>query len=155
MNSELEKQLEAEVSHAFRGLPDLAAPPGLLERTLGAIQRSAARAGLWNQWAMPARIGFIAAGFGALVGAILGWRAVEPGLLAAIWRDMAPAISSAQCAWSVLVALIGAMAVALGHLGKWFILVCIMAALTASVICGGCGSVLVRLALGKPRNSKL
>jgi hypothetical protein len=155
MNPELEKELEAEISSALRGLPELAAPPGLLARTMSAIERSAVRAGLWNQWPVPLRVGFIVAGFSVLVGAVFGWRAIGPGLFAAAWRDVAPAISSAQCAWSVLAALTGAAALAAGHLGKLFILVCVLAAVTASAFFGGFSTVLMRLALGRPRNSKL
>jgi hypothetical protein len=157
MNPELEQKLEADVDCALRGLPDLVAPPGFLARTMAALQRPAAwlPVGLWNKWPLPVRVAFLSVALSLLAASIFGWRAIEPGVFAAVYRSAAPAIAGAKCFWSVLLALTGAGALAVEHLGKGVMLICALAALTASAICGGFGSVLIRFALGRPRNSKL
>jgi hypothetical protein len=156
MNPELEKQLEAEIGRALQGLPDLAAPPGLLARTMNALEKPAPwHLRPWNKWAVSVRIGFFGLALVLVAAAAVGWRAGEPGLMAAAFRFIAPATSGIKCCWDVLCALGGAVALAAQHLGKVFILCCLLAAAGACAVCAGCGTVFVRLALTRPGRSKL
>jgi hypothetical protein len=155
MNPELEQELEREIGQALQGLPDLAAPPGLLARTIRALEQPAP----WpvrplNKWPVSARIAFYVLALAAVVAAVIGWRAGEPGLMAAAWRSLAPAASALKCFWDVMGALAGAAALSAEHLGKLFMLGCLLAAASACAVCAGFGTIFVRLALARPgRNS--
>jgi hypothetical protein len=55
----------------------------------------------------------------------------------------------------VLGALAGALALAVEHLGKGFMLACLVAAAGACAVCAGFGTIFVRFALAKPGRSPL
>jgi len=155
MNPELEQELEKEIGRALQGLPDLAAPPGLLRRTMSALQKPAPwRVGLWTNWPVSVRIAFFVLALAAVAAAVVGWRAGEPGLMAAAGHGLAPVVSGVKCCWNVLGALAGAVALAAEHLGKGFMLACLVAAAGGCAVCAGCGTIFVRFALARPgRNS--
>jgi hypothetical protein len=88
-----------------------------------------------------------------MAAACVGWRAVEPGLLAGASRHLAPAAVGVSCFWKVLSALAGAVVLAVEHLGKGFMLGCFVAAAGAWAICAGLGTMFVRLALARPGRS--
>jgi hypothetical protein len=151
MNPELEKELETEIGRALRGLPDLAAPPGLLTRTMAALERPAPwYARSWTKWPLPVRIAFLVLALTAVAAAGVGWHAVEPGLLATASRHLAPATAGVSCFWKALIALAGALVLAVEHLGKGFMLACLVAAAVACAVCAGFGTMFVRLALARP-----
>jgi hypothetical protein len=156
MNPELEKELEMEIGRALRGLPDLAAPPGLLTRTMTALEHPAPwHARAWTKWPVPARIAFLVLALAAVAAAIMGWRAVEPGLLAAASRHLAPVAGGVSSFWKVLSALAGAVALTAQHLGKGFMLACLVAAMGAWAFCAGLGTILVRFAFARPGRNLL
>jgi hypothetical protein len=70
--------------------------------------------------------------------------------MAAAYRCVAPVISGVKCFWDVLGALAAAVALAAEHLGKWFMLACLVAAAGACAVCAGFGTVFVRFALARP-----
>jgi hypothetical protein len=156
MNPELEKELETEIGRALQGWPDLAAPPGLLTRTMTALEQPAPwHARSWTNWPVPVRIVFLIFALAAVAAACVGWRAVEPGLLAAASRHLAPAAVGLSCIWKVLSALAGAVVLAVEHLGRGFMLACLVAAAGACALCAGLGTMFVRLALARPGRSLL
>jgi hypothetical protein len=156
MNPKLEQELEEQISRALRGWPDLAAPPGFLARTMNALERPAlSHARTWNKWPVPVQIAFFFAALATVVVVVTGWHAVEPGLLAAAYRVVGPALSGVRCFWNVLGALGGAVALGVEHLNRGFLVVCVVAALSASALCAGFGTIFVRLALARPRSSSL
>jgi hypothetical protein len=69
------KELEKEISKALQGLPDLAAPPGFLTRTMTALEQPApwyaVRA--WTKWPVPVRIAFSVHALAAVAAAVVGW----------------------------------------------------------------------------------
>jgi len=151
MNPEQEKELEAVIGRALQGLPDLAAPPGLLMRTMTALEQPAAwHARAWTKWPAPMRMAFLTCAIAAVVVVIVGWRFVEPGLLAAASRQVAPLAHGLSCFWKALSALAGAAVLAVEHLGKGFILVWLVAAAGAWAFCAGLGTMLVRFAFARP-----
>ncbi len=151
MNSDLDQELEQEISRELQGLPDLAAPPGLLTRTMKAVERPAPwHKRSWNQWPVSVRTAFIVFALAAVLAAVLGWRAVEPGVLAAASRRFAPAAAGVECLWNFLSAVAGAMALAVEYLGKGFMLACLAAVAVACATCAGLGAIFVRLALARP-----
>jgi hypothetical protein len=151
MNPQQEQELETEIGRALHGLPDLAAPAGLLTRTMSALQQPASRhVRPWNKWPVSVRIAFFVLALALVAAAVVGWRVGEPGLMAAAYRCLAPAASGVKCFWDVLGALAGAVALEAQRLGKVFMLACLVAAAGACAACAGFGTVFVRLALARP-----
>jgi hypothetical protein len=156
MNTEMEKELEIEISRALQGLPDLAAPPGFLARTMGALEQpSPWRLQPWTGWPLFARIAFLVVALGAAAAAVEGWRVVGPGLLAEASHRLAPAVASLASFWNVLSGLAGALTLAAEQLSKGFMLACLVAAAGACAVCAGFGTIFVRLALAGPRKNQL
>jgi hypothetical protein len=156
MNPEMEKELETEIGKALQGLPDLAAPPGFLARTMGALEQPAPwRMRPWAGWPLSARIAFLVFALAAVAGFFAEGRAIEPGLLAGAWHRVAPVAVGVACFWNVLCGLTGALALAVQHLGKGFMLACLAAAAGACAFCAGFGTIFVRLALTRPGKNQL
>jgi hypothetical protein len=109
----------------------------------------------WTQWPVSMRVAFFVLALAALTVAVVGWRAGEPGLMAAAYRCLAPVVAGVKCCWDVLGALAGAAALAAEHLGKGFMLAGLVAAASACAVCAGFGTVFVRLALARPVRSTL
>jgi hypothetical protein len=147
----LEQEQELEIGRALQGLPDLAAPPSLLTRTMNALEQPAPwRLWTWTKWPVSVRIAFFVMALAAMAAVVVGWREFEPGLLAAAHRCLAPAASAGKCFWNVLGALAGALALAVEHLGKGFMLACLVAAAGGWAVCAGFGTMFVRFALARP-----
>src|SRR5580658_9684453 len=147
MNPEMEEGLETEIGRVLRSLPDLAAPPGFLAQTMSALEQPAPRRVMpWAKWTVSGRIAFLVFALSAVAAAFVGLTVVEPGLLAGASRHMAPVAKGVACLWSVLSALAGAVVLAVEHLGKGFMLACLVAAAGACATCAGFGTIFVRLA---------
>jgi hypothetical protein len=155
MNPEMEKELEIEISRALHGLPDLAAPPGLLRRTMATLEQPAPRpARSWASWPPPVRIAVFVFAIAAVAAAIVSWGAFVPVLAATATHHLAPAAAAVSGFWKFLSAIGGALMLAVEHLGKGFMLACLVAAAGACALCAGLGTVFVRLAAARPgRNS--
>jgi hypothetical protein len=151
MNPELEKELETEISRALQGLPNLAAPPGFMARTLAALERPAAwYARSWAEWPLAIRIVSLVFALMAVTAAFLGWRAVEPSLLATATRHFAPLAGGVTSVWKLLIALAGALALTVEHFGKGFMLACLATVAVAWAFCAGLGTMFVRFAFARP-----
>ena len=64
-------ELEQEIQKLLQGLPDLAAPPRLLARTMAAINKPAP--GFirpWRTWPLSARVGFVVLTLAIKVGVV-------------------------------------------------------------------------------------
>jgi hypothetical protein len=157
MNPQTEQELETEIGRALQRLPDLAAPPGFLTRTMGALEQPAApwRLRPWARWPLSARIAFLVLALTAVAGAFAGLRAVEPGFLAGASHRLAPLTAGVACIWKVLSALSGAVTVTGQRLGKGFLLACFVAAAGACAACAGFGTFFVRFALARPEKNQL
>ncbi len=156
MNPEMEKELERQISRAMQGLPDLAAPPGFLARTMGALEKPAPwRLKPWTVWPLFGRIAFLVLALTTVAVALAGWRAAEPGLLAGASQRLAPAVAGVTSFWNVLSGLAGALTLAVEQLGRGFLLACLLAAAGASAVCAGFGTVFVRLALARSEKNEL
>ena len=156
VNPELEQKLEKEISQALQGLPDLAAPSGFLARTMRALEKPAPwYASSWSQCPLLLRVAFFSMTCGVVAAAVVGWDAIEPGLLAAISHGLAPAVSGVKCFWDVVCALAGAAALTAQHLGKIYILAGVVAVLGAAGACAGFGTFFIRLASPRPGRNQL
>jgi hypothetical protein len=156
VNPELEQELEREISRALQGLPDLAAPRGFVARTMIALEQPAPwRLRPWAKWPTAIRVAFLFVALAAVVAVVVEWRAVSPTLFAAAYHFLAPVFSGVKCFGNVLTALAEAVALGTQHLGKGMILACAVAALFASAICAGFGTIFVRFALARSGRSQL
>jgi hypothetical protein len=156
MNPDLEKELERDISRVLQGLPDLAAPAGLLTRTMTALEQPAHRHGRsWTKWPLSLRIGFLGCGLAGVAAIIVGSGAAEPGLASAASHYTAPLAVTLSCSWKAVNALAGAGLLAVEHLGKGILLACLVAGAGAWVFCAGLGTVLFRLAWVKPGTSQI
>ncbi len=151
MNPELEQELEKEISRAMQGLPNLAAPPGFLARTMTALDRPVPwYARSWAEWPLPVKIGFLVFALVAVAALFLGWRAAEPSLLATATRHLAPLAGGVTSIWKLLSALAGALTLAAEQQGKGFMLACLATATVAWVFCAGLGTMFARFAFTRP-----
>jgi membrane protein implicated in regulation of membrane protease activity len=156
MNPRMEKELETQIGLALQALPDLAAPPGLLARTMSALEQPVPwPARPWAKWPASARIAFFIFALAAVAAAFVAWRALEPGLLAAVSRRLAPAASDVKCLWNIFGALAGAVVLVVEHLGNGFMLACLAVVAAACAVCAGFGTIFVRLALARPGRNQL
>jgi|SRR5580704_504771 hypothetical protein len=156
MNPEWEKELELDTSRVLQGLPDLVAPPGLLTRTMTALEQPAQwHRRSWTKWPLSARIAFLGCGLAALVAIIAGWNTAEPGLASVASHYTAPLALTLSCSWKALSALAGAGLLAVEHLGTGFLLACLAAGAAAWALCAGLGTVLFRLTWAKPGTSQI
>jgi hypothetical protein len=109
----------------------------------------------WTKWPLFGRIAFLVFALAAVAAGFVELSAVGPGLLAAASRRVAPVGAGVASFWNVISALTGAVALAAEHLGKGFMLACLVAVAAAWAVCAGFGTILVRLALAKPGKSLL
>jgi hypothetical protein len=137
-------------------LPDLAAPPALLTRTMNALEQPAPwHKRSWTAWPLSVRIAFFAFVLAAAAAALVEWRLVEPALRTAASRRLAAAATDVKSFWNVLSALAGPVVQAVEHLGKVFMLACLAAAAGACAVCAGLGTILVRLTRARPKSNQL
>jgi len=155
MKPEFDAQLEAEIDRQLKDLPDLAAPPDLIARTMNAIARPAPpwHVRPWFAWPVGLRVAYFVLALGALAGAIPGWRAVGPGLFGPVVARFAHLRAGVECLWNAGGALAGAVTLTLDHLGKGVIVLCALVVVLAYAACVGFGTVFVRLALSGSRKS--
>lgn len=157
MNSELDNQLEIETDRLLKDLPDLAAPSDFVLRTMNRIGHPASpwHSRPWFAWPAGLRVAYLVFEIAALAGAILGWRAVQPGLFGAFTTKFSRWTASAECLWNALNVLVGAVGLVVDHLGKGLVFSCLLAVVLAYAICIGFGTAFVRLVRAGPRKNQL
>jgi hypothetical protein len=154
MNHDAEHELEQQIGHALRDLPELAAPPGLLTKTMRATQKpEPAPAGVWSAWPWPMRIAFLLFTLGATAAIVSGWSAIEPGLFSAAWQRIAPTAALAGCIWRAGGDLTDSLALVAQHFGKGFIFACLVSVTSSCALCAGLGTLCVRFAQARTKNS--
>jgi hypothetical protein len=157
MNLEFDNQLEAEIDRQLKDLPDLAAPPNLIRRTMSAIECPGAPWYFrpWSAWPAGLRAAFLVVTLGALAGAIPILHELGPRLFGPLAGQFAHWRVGVECLWNAAGALTGAVTVILNHFGKGFVLPCVLVVLLAYAACVGFGTVFVRLALSGSRKTLL
>ena len=149
---------EQEVGNYLRNLPELAAPPGLISRTMKALEQPAPspwHARPWITWPAPLRILSLVLSFGALAAMVLPWNTLRPALAAAVRPSLAHWSAEAGFLREAFAALAGAAMLAVAQLGKGFALgLCVLALLSYSA-CVGLGAMILRFASVKPNKGLL
>jgi len=159
MNSEFDNQfqLEAETDRLLKDLPDLAAPPDLISRALNRISEPELSwpSRPWFAWPKGVRIAYVACALAALTAVMFGWRALEPEVSGTQPSWFSQWSSGAACLWNALGVLRGALILVIDHLGKGFVVSCVLAVVTAYALCIGFGTAFVRLTLAGPKKDHL
>ena len=121
MKMDFDPDLEREIDRLLKDLPELAAPPGLIARTLNAVARPAAPRWLarpWSAWPFGWRLAFLILACGALAAVFFGWRtAVAPALASVTLPWLSHWTAGAASVWNTLGALLAAVALVVRHLG--------------------------------------
>src|SRR5215471_4870905 len=125
MNPEYEKNLEAQIDRALKGLPELVAPGTLLPRVL---ERIAGREVLpwyrqpWPMWPLALRVTamvFLLGSCGALC--VACWQLTRAAGFSAASQEVAQTFSGLSAIWNVVNVLLSALVLVATHLGTLFI----------------------------------
>ena len=151
MNSEYEKQLERSIDRVLKGLPELAAPPGLASRVMAAVGRRAALP--WyrqplEMWPVALRVAAMVILLGSFGGlCIAAWQLTRAAGVTEATREIAQLFSIFTALWNALNVLLGAIVIIARHLGTAFILGSLAAIGLGYAFCVGLGTAYVRFAI--------
>jgi hypothetical protein len=151
MNEDYERQLEAEIDRALKGLRELPAPHSLISNVMAEIEN---RAHLpwyrqsWTMWPAPVR----AISFMALLSLFSGicfgsWELVHGQNFAVAMRQVGGWFSGLSAVWNTINVLLGAAVVVVKNLSTGFMIGCVAALALGYAMCVGLGTVYVRLGL--------
>ena len=151
MNSDQDKgkQLEQDVQRLLQDLPEFAAPPAVLSRTMAALDRQPVprhHIQPWAKWPLSARVLFLALGMATMGLAVFELKALMPEMTTSAIHLTAPLKAGFACFWNAVCALAGAFGLALGQMSRAWIFAGIAMAVVAWIACIGFGTVFVRLA---------
>jgi hypothetical protein len=156
MNPDFDPNLEAQIDRRLKELPELAAPRGLIERTMKAVALTVAArpSRSWSSWPLGWRLAYVMTALCALGALFLGWRAAATALAA----TTAPALSRwsgvAKCVWATLESLAAAASLVMHHFGYWLAVVGLLGAV-AYAACIGFGTLFFRYAFASNEESHL
>jgi hypothetical protein len=153
MNSEYDKQLERHIDRALRGLPELAAPPGLVSRVMTAVSRRAALP--WYRQSMETwPVGLRAAAMVILLGSFSGlciaaWQLTRAAGVTEATLEITQLFSVFTALWNALNVLLGAIVVVAKYFGTAFFIGLLAAIGLGYAFCVGLGTVYVRFAMAR------
>jgi hypothetical protein len=150
--------LEARIDRCLKDLPNLAAPPGLIARTLNALAQPAPSpwyARPWVEWPVAARATVLVLTLAAVAAGVAGWRAVAPGLSAVVVPPVNHAMAVGAGVWRALGALAAAVPVVAQHFGSGIMFACLVVGAIAYTSCIGFGTLVVRFAFARERKYHL
>jgi len=151
MNSDYERQLEAEISRELKQLPDLAAPASLVSRVLTTLERRAPVRWYCRSWQMwPAGLRWasllvLAALFGGLC--FTGWELAHTQTVTFALRRAENGFAAFSAIGNTLNVLLGSAFLVVKHLGTGFMIACLAALGLGYAVCVGLGTVYMRIAL--------
>lgn len=158
MNEHFENDGAKETDYYLRDLPELAAPPGLIARTMNAIEQPARtpwHLRPWMTWPAAARIASFTVSLCALAALVLAWNALLPAFVRAVHPFLARGRAEAAFLRDAAGALATAILLAVEHLGNGFVLGLGLFALLSYCVCVGMGALIIRFALIKPNKGTL
>jgi hypothetical protein len=142
-------KLEAQIDRLLKDLPDLAAPPGLIARTMSALTQPAParwHSCPWQTWPAGWRIAFLVLTSGALAAVFLGGRMSVPAIQSVTFPWLSHWEAAAECVWTTLGALMGAVPLVVQHFGNGFALACLLVGAMTYAACIGFGTLIIRFA---------
>jgi len=153
MSLDYEKRLEAEIDHELKGLPDLAAPPALLQRVTAAIRHTSPSPWYRQSWQMWP-IGLQAVSLlllMALFGTICfgAWKLSHAEAFATAMQRPMDWLSALGTLGKAFNAVIGSLVIAIKHLGTGVLIACVAALAMGYAMCLGLGTVYFRVALAR------
>ncbi len=150
MNSDYEKQLEAEIHRELQALPELVAPPALVRRVMRQLEQRAALPWYRQPWQLwppalrAASLVLLMVSFGGLC--VVSWQLTRTAGVGVAWAELRENFSGLQSLWSTVNVLLGAVVLVVKHLGTGVVVGCALALGMGYAICVGLGTACVRLA---------
>ncbi len=153
MNSDYDKQLEADINRELNNLPDLAAPDSLVNRVLAAIDRRSKRSWYplsWQTWPAAMRWASLAAMLMLFAGLCVGgWKLSQTESIMLVTHRLGDWYSALNTIGDTLNVLVGSGILVLKKLGTGFMIACLFGLGLGYAMCVGLGTLYVRLALSK------
>lgn len=153
MNSDYEKNLEAEIDAALKGLPELRAPETLATRVMAAVTRRSVQPWYrqsWQFWPAPLRYVALALLLGSFAGlCFASWQLTRAAGTQLALQEVAQVLSPVIALWNALLAVLSGLLVALKHIHPAILFGCLAAFALAWACCVGLGTACVRLALAR------
>ncbi len=153
MNSAEDKAWEARLDRALKELPELAAPSGLVERTLAELERRQKPAWhktSWTQWPMWLRAVSLASMVAILGAAYFAkWEFARTTIGARLAQTFSNQFSDWSVTLSTMDALGHAAVTVARHLNPWIAASCLVVATAAYLACIGLGTAAARLAFSR------
>ena len=153
MKSEYEKDLEAEIDRALKGLPDLEAPGTLVRSVILAIERRRALRWYtqpWQDWPVTLRftaMALLSVMFGGLCVAI--WQLTRAAGVSTAMQEVGGMFSGLTTVWNIVNVLLGAVVLVVKHLGTGFMIGCALVAGLGYALCVGLGTAYLRLGFAR------
>ena len=153
MSLDYEKRLEAEVHRELKSLPDLAAPPTLLQRVTAAIRQTPPLPWYRQPWQMWP-VGLQALSLLLLMG-LFGtlcfgaWKLSHAEAFAVAMQRPMDWLSALGTLGKALNAVLGSLVIAIKHLGTGTLIACVAALAMGYAMCIGLGTVYFRVALAR------
>jgi hypothetical protein len=158
MTPDFDPNLEALIDRRLKELPDLAAPSGLVTRTMKALTGAAAahpRRSAWPAWPAGWRAAFLILASVGLAALFLGWRNAAPAVASLALPWLARVAAFTGVIWNTLSTLTDAVALVLRHFGNGVVLAVLLLGAVAYAACVGFGTLLIRLASAPPEKYRL
>lgn len=148
MNQDFDPKLAAQIDRRLKDLPDLAAPSGLIARTMNTLAQAepARQTRAWASWPTAWRAVSLTLALGGLVAVFLGCRSLLPALASVTLPGLSRWAADAKCLWAALETLGTAVALLAHHFGPWLLPVCLALGVLAYAACVGFGTLLFRFA---------
>ena len=155
MNADYDKQLEQDIDHQLKSLPELVAPPTLMSRVMREI---AMRAHLpwyrqaWQSWPISLQAISLLLLLGLFAGISFAcWELTRTPGAADLRAHLTGTISAITSFWTTLTVLLNALLLSAKKLGSGFMLGCLLAMGLAYATCIGLGTAYFRLAISGRR----
>jgi len=153
MNTDHDKQLEAQIDRELKALPLLPAPPTLAPRVMAAIAvRTAAPwyRRSWPTWPLALQAASMVVLLAAFAGICVGsWQFLHTPVVLSAASEVSGWISSLSAVWKAAAALVHAVVLGIKSLGVWVLAGCLVAVLFGYAACVGLGTIYFRLAFAR------
>jgi len=157
MSADSEKPWETALDRELKSLPDLPAPATLIPRVLAGLERLQPVPWYqqpWPQWPAGLRgvsLIILLALFGGL--SFAGWKASQTEAVAIMTQSLTDWFSIGTVVWAVLITLGSTLLVVVKSFGSGFMIAWGIIAVLSYVACVGLGTIFVRFAFARPKNS--
>jgi len=153
MKPQNDKDWESRLDRVLKGLPELSAPAGLVEKTMSALERRQKPAWhrqpwtMWPTWLRAVSLMAMLAVFAGIC--VIKWRFLHTSFGADVSQWATDNFSSLDGAFATLDALGRAAVTLVRHLNGWVVVLAVAMASVAYLTCIGLGTAAARLAFSR------